>query len=150
MGFSSGSGGNRQTFSEINITPLTDVFLVLLIIMILIAPMINQSSLKVEPPIAHHGKSEQQNKNINIEVSKDGIIAINGRVISDSNTPIEKLESIVSEAMKSEFIKLGQAPDDIPVAVKADEDAKQKYVVAVLDAAAGNKVKKLRIVTQQN
>ena len=147
MAFSSGSGG-RQTFSEINITPLTDVFLVLLIIMILIAPLINQSSLKVEPPVAQHGKAEQQNKTITIEVSQDGIIAINGAKISDQKTPQERIQGLVSDALKSEFQKLGTK--DIPVAVKADQEARQKYVVAVLDAAAGSGVKKLRIVTLQN
>lgn len=150
MAFGSGGSGGRQTFSDINITPLTDVFLVLLIIMILIAPMMNQSSLKVEPPLAQHGKSDQQNKIVTIEVSKDGVIAINGKIISDSQTPIEKVQGLVSEAMKVEFEKIGEKPDEIPVAVKADEEARQKYVVAVLDAAAGNKVKKLRIVTLQN
>jgi biopolymer transport protein ExbD len=150
MSFSSGGSSGRQNFSDINITPLTDVFLVLLIIMILIAPMMNQSSLKIEPPMAAHGKSEQNNKTITIEVSKDGTIAINSKIISDSRTPVEKIQVLVSDAMKAEFEKLGMAPDEVPVAVKADEDARQKYVVAVLDAAAGNKVKKLRIITQQN
>ena len=148
MAFNSSGSGGRQTFSEINITPLTDVFLVLLIIMILIAPLINQSSLKVEPPVAEHGKAEQQNKTITVEVSKDGIIAVNGARISDQKTPIERIQGLVSDAMKSEFQKFGTK--DIPVAVRADQEARQKYVVAVLDAAAGVGVKKLRIVTLQN
>ena len=147
MAFGSGHGG-RQTFSEINITPLTDVFLVLLIIMILIAPLINQSSLKVEPPIAQHGKAEQQNKTITVEVSKDGLIAVNGIKISDDKTQIERIQGLVSDAMKKEFEKLGSK--DIPVAVRADQESRHKYVVAVLDAAAGVGVKKLRIVTLQN
>lgn len=147
MAFGSGSG-NRQTFSDINITPLTDVFLVLLIIMILIAPLINQSSLKVEPPVAQHGKAEQQNKTITVEVSKEGIIAVNGIKVSDSSTQIERIQGLVSDAMKKEFEKLGTK--DVPVAVRADQDARQKYVVSVLDAAAGVGVKKLRIVTLQN
>ena len=147
MAFSSGSGG-RQNFTEINITPLTDVFLVLLIIMILIAPLINQSSLKVEPPVAQHGKAEQQNKMITVEVSKDGIIAVNGTKISDDKTPIERIQGLVSDAIKSEFEKTGTK--DTPVAVRADEESRKKYVVAVLDAAAGLGVKKLRIVTLQN
>ena len=148
MAFGSSGHGGRQTFSEINITPLTDVFLVLLIIMILIAPLINQSSLKVEPPVAQHGKAEQQNKVITVEVSKDGIIAVNGVKISDEKTPLERLQGLVSDAMKSEFKKMGSK--DIPVAVRADQEARQKHVVAVLDAAAGVGVKKLRIVTLQN
>ena len=68
--------------------------------------------------------------------------------ISDEKTPIERLQGLVSDAMKSEFKKMGSK--DIPVAVRADEEARQKYVVAVLDAAAGIGVKKLRIVTLQN
>lgn len=148
MAFGSSGSGGRQNFSEINITPLTDVFLVLLIIMILIAPLINQSSLKVEPPVAQHGKAEQKNKTITVEVSKEGIIAVNGIKISDSRTPVEKLQSLVSDALKSEFKKAGTK--DIPVAIRADQESRQKYVVAVLDAAAGSGVKKLRIVTLQN
>ncbi len=147
MGFS-GSSGGRQNFTEINITPLTDVFLVLLIIMILIAPLINQSSLKVEPPVAQHGKSDQQNKTITVEVSKEGIIAVNNVKISDQNTPISRIQGLVSDALKAEFEKLGTK--DVPVAVRADQESRQKYVVSVLDAAAGVGVKKLRIVTLQN
>ena len=148
MGFGSSGSGGRQTFSEINITPLTDVFLVLLIIMILIAPLINQSSLKVEPPVAQHGKAEQQNKTITVEVSKEGVIAVNSIKVSDQNTPIDKIQGLVSDALKAEFKKLGT--NDIPVAVRADQESRQKYVVAVLDASAGVGVKKLRIVTLQN
>ena len=148
MGFGSSSSGGRQTFSEINITPLTDVFLVLLIIMILIAPLINQSSLKIEPPVAQHGKAEQQNKTITVEVSKDGIIAVNGVKVSDQKTQIDRIQGLVSDALKSEFEKAGSK--EIPVAVRADQESRQKYVVAVLDAAAGVGVKKLRIVTLQH
>ena len=116
--------------------------------MILIAPLINQSSLKVEPPVATHGKAEQQNKTITVEVSKEGVISVNGIKVSDERTPIERVQGLVSDALKIEFKKLGTK--DIPVAVKADQDSRQKHVVAVLDAAAGSGVKKLRIVTLQN
>ena len=43
-------GRAGDIFTEINVTPLTDVFLVLLVIMILISPLSNQTVLKVEPP----------------------------------------------------------------------------------------------------
>ena len=148
MAFGSSGSGGRQTFSEINITPLTDVFLVLLIIMILIAPLINQGSLKVEPPMAQHGKAEQQNKTITVEVSKDGLIAVNNIKVSDDKTEIDRIQGLVSDAIKREYEKMGSK--DIPVAVKADQESRQKYVVAVLDAAAGVGVKKLRIITLQN
>ena len=40
----------RQTFNEINITPLTDIFLVLLIIMMVIAPILDQQGLSLAIP----------------------------------------------------------------------------------------------------
>ncbi|MBI1859105.1 MAG: biopolymer transporter ExbD [Candidatus Melainabacteria bacterium] len=147
FGGSSGSGG-RQTFSEINITPLTDVFLVLLIIMILIAPLINQSALKVEPPVAEHGKAESDNKAITVDVSKEGVIAVNNKKVSDESTPVNQIQGLVRDALNGEFEKLGDK--EVPVAVRADADSRQKYVISVLDAAAGIGVKKLRIVTLQH
>ena len=41
---------NRGEFNEINITPLTDIFLVLLIIMMVIAPMLDQQGLNLTVP----------------------------------------------------------------------------------------------------
>ena len=40
----------RQTFNEINITPLTDIFLVLLILMMVIAPILDQQGLSLAVP----------------------------------------------------------------------------------------------------
>ena len=40
----------RKTFNEINITPLTDIFLVLLIIMMVIAPLLDQQGLNLTVP----------------------------------------------------------------------------------------------------
>ena len=55
-----------EEFSEINVTPLTDVFLVLLVIMILIAPLIDKSDLKIKPPRnekCQEGRREQGHLN---------------------------------------------------------------------------------------
>ena len=40
----------RETFNEINITPLTDIFLVLLIIMMVIAPLLDQQGISLTAP----------------------------------------------------------------------------------------------------
>ena len=40
----------RDSFNEINITPLTDIFLVLLIIMMVIAPILDQQGLSLAVP----------------------------------------------------------------------------------------------------
>ena len=77
MAFSSNDGGGD--FSEINITPLTDVFLILFLIMIVIAPLINQTALKIDPPKAQYGKAVKNAKVINLEIDSEGMIAINNK-----------------------------------------------------------------------
>lgn len=57
---------NRDTFSEINITPLTDIFLVLLIIMMVIAPMLDQQGLNLTVP--ENVAQEQQQKETKIMI----------------------------------------------------------------------------------
>jgi len=78
-------GAVGESFTEINITPLTDVFLVLLVIMILIAPLIDKSELKIKPPETYYAtKENSRTKTIMIDVAKDGEIAINGKKITDT------------------------------------------------------------------
>jgi biopolymer transport protein ExbD len=74
------AGKQGELFTDINITPLTDVFLVLLVIMILIAPLINQTVLKVEPPNPGQSKaSDDKGPKLDVQVTSQGIIKINGK-----------------------------------------------------------------------
>src|ERR1700678_1432244 len=74
-----------QEFSEINVTPLTDVFLVLLVIMILIAPLIDKSELKIKPPETRNAKKPDESKGISIDIDKAGKIAINGTYLQSGD-----------------------------------------------------------------
>ena len=67
MNFSSSKDNTRQTFNEINITPLTDIFLVLLIIMMVIAPSFQSIDNNIKMPNINSGLSieEKNAKNIN-------------------------------------------------------------------------------------
>lgn len=78
MAMSADAGHN---FEEINVTPLTDVFLVLLVIMILIAPIIDKSDLKIKPPDTRNAKKDDESRGIMIDIDKEGTIAINSRVV---------------------------------------------------------------------
>lgn len=139
--FSMAMGGKAgEVFTEINVTPLTDVFLVLLVIMILIAPLVNQAVLKVDPPAIDPNKQQQKedkDTKINAEVSKTGEIKINGKVVAaDTGSVMIAIKNIQTEAGKA----------DLPLILNSDEDALQKYVVAVMDAAAGCNIKKMSIM----
>jgi biopolymer transport protein ExbD len=71
-GFDDDEGGG--TISEINVTPLVDITLVLLIIMMVAAPLIvNNPSIKVELPKAASG-DETQKSNISLTLRKDGTL----------------------------------------------------------------------------
>ena len=65
---------NRDTFNEINITPLTDIFLVLLIIMMVVAPTFQSNDSSINVPEINSGVSIEQ-KNATVSVTKDGNIA---------------------------------------------------------------------------
>ena len=133
------SGGN---FEEINITPLTDVFLVLLVIMILIAPIIDKSDLKIKPPDTRNAKKDEETKGITIDIDKEGKIALNGREVPKDTTS-EGLQELLRAVQK----KTGK--DDIPVTVNADAESKQRDVVAIMTAAAAVGIKRMRVATRQ-
>jgi biopolymer transport protein ExbD len=131
-------GKAGEVFTEINVTPLTDVFLVLLVIMILIAPLVNQAVLKVEPPSQGAAKpTDDKGPKIDVHVAANGTITLNGQVVDNTTEGIAR-------AIQAEQQKAGK--QDIPVNLQSDADALQKYVVAVMDAAAGCKIKQLRVL----
>lgn len=120
-------GKAGEVFTEINVTPLTDVFLVLLVIMILIAPLVNQAVLKMNPPGNGPGTLTKE-ATIEAIVSADGQISINKK-------PVNADTLSVMTAIRSELAQAGKR--NMPLVLKADKEAKQRYVVAVMDAAAG-------------
>lgn len=137
-----GGGGSGQTFSEINVTPLTDVFLVLLVIMILIAPLIDKSDLKIKPPETKNAKKDDESKAIFIDIDKEGQIAINGKFV-DKGATSDQLQEKIKD------LQLRAGRQDVPVTVNADGDAKQRDVVAVMTAAAAAGIKRMRVSTIQ-
>ena len=67
--------GKKALFTEINITPLTDIFLVLLIIMMVVAPTFQSIDNSITIPEINSGVSIEQGR-IVVSVTKDGTIYI--------------------------------------------------------------------------
>ena len=82
---------NRDTFNEINITPLTDIFLVLLIIMMVIAPMLDQQGLNLTVP--ENVAQEQVQKETKIMTVM--VDAGDKYYIDGSEIPASELESTI-------------------------------------------------------
>jgi len=137
MAMPGGKAGDQ--FKDINVTPLTDVFLVLLVIMILIAPLVNQSVLKVDPPSASsQAQKPETGPKIDVMVTKEGVVRVNNRDIAPPDT------EHLMQAIQAEQAHAGAT--DIPLNLSSDADALQKYVVAVMDAAAGSGIKRMHVL----
>ena len=76
-GYEDDDGGGGGMISDINVTPLVDIVLVLLIIMMVAAPLIvNNPSIKVELPKASQG-DETQKSTISLTLTKDDKLFFN-------------------------------------------------------------------------
>lgn len=91
------SSRDRNTFNEINITPLTDIFLVLLIIMMVIAPLLDQQGLNLAVPNNVEVQDvKQDNKLISVTVSDD-----DRYFIDESEVAVTQLENVIKQKSKT-------------------------------------------------
>ena len=82
-----------KSISEINVTPLVDVMLVLLIIFLITIPVITQS-VKVDLPKAANIPTQTKPENINIAVDAQGNIFWNTAMIPTQEALLERLKSV--------------------------------------------------------
>lgn len=92
------TGGKKQTFNEINITPLTDIFLVLLIIMMVIAPMLDQQGLKLAIP--EYVEQNEQNQNEESKILTVIVDENNNYYIDDVQIPVNNLKDEITQRTK--------------------------------------------------
>ncbi len=112
----------RKVVADINITPFTDVVLVLLIIFMITTPMLSQHSLKINLPKAENTQQTEEAKNIEISIDKDGFVYLDGLQIH-----LQYIEEAVKNAIKKH--------PERAVIVKGDKDIKYDLVVKVIDKA---------------
>ncbi len=118
-----------KLFTEINITPLTDIFLVLLIIMMVIAPTFQSVDNNISVPEINSGIAIEQNK-AEVAITKEGLMFINGKQIN-SDQLFEELMAIRNMLEKPEVV------------VKADSQVKSAEIMKVMNAAQDAEYKKL-------
>lgn len=121
--------GKNALFTEINITPLTDIFLVLLIIMMVVAPTFQDADSSITMPEINSGLSIEQ-KNATISVSKAGELYLNGTAL--------KKEDLVQA-----LVDLKPELEEAEVVVKADAAVKSAEIMNIMNAAQEAEFKKL-------
>lgn len=108
-----------DVISGINVTPLVDVVLVLLIIFLITAPVIYQQSLKVNLAKATSGESTSRQE-LNIVVTRSGQLSWNGDVV-DWKTLDQKLKG------------LGDKIGEQTAIISADREAQHGTVIELMD-----------------
>ena len=124
--------------TRINVTPIIDVALVLVIILLITAPMLSVADLEVELPAAHSRDIEDQGF-ISITLSKTGEIAVDELVIQGVGQ--------VQSALRSRIAQ--QEGDKAIVVVRADSGLPHALVRQVMEEARLGGATQLGIATRQ-
>ena len=95
MGMSAGGGGDDEMMSEINVTPMVDVMLVLLIIFMVTAPLL-VAGVPVDLPESRAGALDQQAKPVQIALDNQGGIFIDDAAVTAAALPA-RLAAIAAE-----------------------------------------------------
>lgn len=127
-----GSGNRRQVFSEINITPLTDIFLVLLIIMMVVAPAMQQARNDIRPPEIEAGGAVVKGQ-ATVDIAGDGKMYLDGLEVGEAD-----LERALRDA--------GMALKEKKITIRADRTLQSRAVMRVVDAAQASGFEKLNFV----
>ena len=135
MAFGSPEGGARRAMTDINVTPLVDVMLVLLIIFMVTAPLI-QSGVKVDLPRAQAQQMEHAEEKLVLKITRDRHI-----YLGDVEIPPAQLESKLSTNARVQ--------KDKEVYLQADRSLPYGLVVQIMAAARRAGVESLGMITEE-
>ena len=134
MGMGIGRNGRKRLVSDINVTPLVDVMLVLLIIFMVTAPMMTQG-LDVDLPETTAKALRQKDDPQVFTIDKDGKISLNNN-------------EIPAAMVTQELNKLPDEMKEQPVFLKADRNVAYGIVVKLMADIKAAGFDKLGMVTQ--
>jgi biopolymer transport protein ExbD len=128
-------GDSDDAIADINVVPLVDIILVVLIIFMVTAPMIMKPSLNVNLPKAASGEKSTQTL-LNFTISVNGSVSLNGSAVDEGTIQTKAKEAAT------------QNPD-IQAVIAADKDVPHGTVVHILDLIKLSGVKRFAISIDQ-
>lgn len=123
--------------AEINITPFTDVILVLLIIFMVATPLLSQSTIEIKLPEASSKDTVEDPKPLYISITAEGVVYIENKVLTNKELT-QKIQTMLEKDQNLKAI------------VAADQACRFQEVVRVIDTLKELGVKSLNIATKTN
>jgi len=140
MSMSSGSkSGEVKLNSEINVTPLCDVMLVLLIIVMLIAPLLQAGILVTLPEAANTIERTDNDNDTVVHVDVDGRFYVDKILVANGE---RDLLTAIQTALAKKFERL--------VLIKADEGAPYSEIMVVFDQMQRAGIENIALITERN
>lgn len=127
------SGSTRPTLSDINVTPLVDVVLVLLIIFMVTAPIL-QTGIEVELPQTRTVRAVDPEQRAVITISREELLFYRSKMINFNQLGLRLKEDI--------------GDTGLPIFLQADEDVRWKTIVAVVDEIRQTGYERINLVTR--
>jgi biopolymer transport protein TolR len=134
MAMDLGSKGSLK--ADINVTPLVDVMLVLLIIMMLIAPMLQQGVADQKPEAANTGEKPDTQDQTVVAIDSRGAFYVNALPVTPDNL-IPQVQRVLED--KKEKI----------VYLKGDKDAKYSAIMDAMDAFRKAQIENIALITEK-
>lgn len=137
MGLNIRDFDNDSIVAEINITPLTDIFLVLLIIFMISSSAMLEGGLQVRLPTAKSGAltKVESGKPVYVTLSKDGRINVNNQISDEANL-LDMMRAVLT------------ATADKTVVIRGDEGVDLGKAVRIMDVARSAGAEKIALATQ--
>jgi len=133
MAFTTPQGRTATSLSEINVTPLVDVMLVLLIIFMVTAPML-QTGIDVQLPETRNVRDVNQEQRIVVSISRKMELYYNSETIHFSQ---------LAQRLKRD----AKSPRD-SIFLRADKDVKWNSIVSVMDTIRGAGFSEINLITK--
>lgn len=133
MAFTTQQGRTATSLSEINVTPLVDVMLVLLIIFMVTAPIL-QTGIDVQLPETRSVRDVNPQERIVVSISREGLLYYGSQEIN-LFTLGDRLKTDAKGPKESIFLR-------------ADKDVKWNSIVSVIDVIRGAGFSEIKLVTK--
>ena len=126
---------NEEPIADINVVPLVDIILVVLIIFMVTAPLVLKPTIEVNLPQASSGEAKQSPQKFEVVIGKGGQFVLNG-------------QTVTLDELKVQITAKANAKESTAV-LTADKDVTLNTLTTVIDAIKSSGIKKVGFSIQK-